>query len=413
MDAERMLEQARDLRVAGRTPEAVDLLRGGLASGVRAPSERAALLRELSEAHLRAGDWTAAHTAIDEGLALLGQEERKQQPDLWAARTERKAWTLFREGKLEEAYAVAVPLQSEPIGDPLVRAALHNTLAGIEWNIGRPMNAAKNIESAMALFTQAGDRFGAANAQTNLGILEYTIGRWSAAEKLFASSEALRESIGAQAGRAANLLNLGLLRLAMGDHVQSRQNLARARRIAEETQEPYDAARAEIALGHLDLVESNLDEACRRLDAVLADRGCQCDDDVIQASWLKALVECSRGGAQRALEIAEEARKLAHEHELVESEADCCRALATAYARLNDRARAAELLRDSIDLSAKVSDPYRHGLAVLDLGLLYAQDRRVDEARANFAQAERVFLNLGARFDCERARNARAQIDQA
>jgi tetratricopeptide (TPR) repeat protein len=389
-----LLTQSRELRMQGRLGEAVNLLVSHLHDKDEMHAVQIALQKELAELHLRAGRWDHAIHAIDTALALLGDADSRVQAPL----NERKAWALFRKGNTREALALATSIERE-LTEPQSLAGLYNTMGGIAWQSGKCGDAFKHTSRAAGFFEEAGDRFGAAAAHTNLGVLAYQQGRWSTAEQHFAAADKIRTEIGCVAGRAVNLLNLGVLRMSMGDHAQARLNLEEALAAARQASEPYDANRAEIALAQLDLLEQKLDDACRHLDNVLETRDCVCDDDVVQASWIKALVECDRGGAERGVAIAKEARETARRHQLIESEADCCRALAAAYCRTKQHDAATEMLDESIRLSSEAGDSYRRGLALLDRGVLHRD-------RANVEEAARVFDQLGARYDFDRAKAA-------
>lgn len=389
-----LLDHARTLRLTGRVGEAAELLASHLHTREEKLSARLALLHELAEQQLRAGKWDAAIRSIDDALELADDDESRWKLE------ERKAWALFRKGHLREARAAAESLNGS-LTDAKSRAGLHNTLGGIAWQAGRCDDAFQHVSRAAAYFEEAGDRFGAATAHTNLGVLAYSQGRWSTAEQHFAAADQVRDDLGCIAGRAVNLLNLGLLRMAMGDHVQARENLEDAVRFARQAAEPYDESRAEIALAQLDLLQSRFDDASAHLESVLAARESINDDDVVQASWMKALVECDRGAVQQGMRLAEEARQIARGHNLLESEADCCRALASAYARSQQEEMASELLDEAIRLAA--GDPYRRGLALLDKAVLRRDRENLDEAT-------RLFEQLGARYDLRRAEDVRAQM---
>ena len=390
-----LLAQARTLRLRGRVGEAAQLLATHLRTRDEQIAARVALLHELAELQLRAGKWDAAIRSADEAIGLAESDEER------FALEERKAWALFRKGALRDALRLAAPLEQALTGTQS-RANLHNTLGGIAWQSGRCEEAFHHVSRAAAYYEESGDRFGAASAHTNLGVLAYTQGRWSTAEQHFAAADKLRDDLGCIAGRAVNLLNLGLLRMSMGDHVQARRNLEDAMRFGRDADEPYDASRAEIALAQLDLLERRIEDAGTHIESVLGREGIS-DDDLVQASWLKAMIECDRGAFHSGMKLAEEARRIAREHQLIESEVDCCRALASAYVRADQEEMAASLLDEAIRLAAAAGDPYRRGLALLDRAALR-------HSRENLDEATRLFEQLGARYDLKRADDMREQM---
>ncbi len=294
--------------------------------------------------------------------------------------------------------------------------------ARVAWHEGRLDVAIDDVERAITLFARANDRCGMANTKTNLGVLFLTNGEWDKATDALRESEEIRQSIDWTTGLSSNLLNLGWLLALRGERVEARQKLDESLRIASETGEEYDIAHAELALAYLDFLEDQVTDACRHLDSLLLYRDSISDGEVIQAQWLRALIECSQGSPERGVLLATEARQLARDSRLVDSEVDACRALGVAHARCENFEEAERYLAESADLADRRGDPYRRGLALLELGLLYERaagrqpsgvERWRGEVQKQVEEAGRLFRRLGARIEIARTEELRSRVATA
>jgi tetratricopeptide (TPR) repeat protein len=412
-----ILERARTLKAAGQLSEAATFLEGSLTT---APTtEHVDLLRELADVRAKQGAWNDADTRVGEALRLAEGDDIAT-----ALLLERRAWIYFRQGRLREAEQLARKILGNLDEDkyPAVAAALHNTIAGITWRLGNLANAIPDLARASDLFERAGDRCGTANAKTNLGVIYLTNGEWEKAARALKESETIRHEIGWVTGRSSNLLNLGWLEAVRGDRDDARKHLSESLKIATDAGEEYDIAHAELALAYLDFLEERVDDACKHIDSVLGRDACICDDDRVQAQWLKALIECDRGGAEKGVALASEARQLAQKSQLIESEADSCRALGIAQGRCENFEEAERSLTESAELAQRAGDPYRRALALLELALLYERaaarqpsgpQRWRKEVQTQLDEATRVFNGLGARIDFERAEKLRSRVGNA
>ena len=405
-DAGNNLELARKWKSAGRLADAAGLLEQTLADSP--DGFRVETLRELADIHAKRGAWGDAEKRIDEALSVPGISTQ------WRARLlERRAWILFRQEKFDEAERLAheVIHDLDEASDPATAASLHNTLAGAAWRKAECDVAASEVERAATLYERAHEPCGSANAMTNLGVLHLTQGEWQKAAVAFAESEKIRRSNALIPGRSANLLSLGWLEAIRGNRAQAREHLDESRRVANEADEQYDVTHADLALAYLDVLESRLDDACRHLEPVLQRQDLLCDGDLAQTQWLQALIQCDRGGHERAVDLALKARDTARSRNLPECQIDAARALGIAYERCEKFPDAEKVLTESAELAERVRDPYRRGLALLELGRLYegAADRR-DAARERVDEATAVFERLGARCDYDRAQALRLRM---
>ena len=123
---------------------------------------------------------------------------------------------------------------------------------------------------------------------------------------------------------------------------------------------------------------------------------------------------------QRGSGLAGQALELAQEAKLQAEEANCYRTLGILSGRAGQYDQAETYLRSSVELSAKQNDPYRQGLALLELGRLYlALAQAGDSSSTNWpaqasstlTEAAEKFEALGAAYDLQVTRQALSQIE--
>lgn len=376
-----------------------------------APRDHAALLKKLAGIELARGGWTEALQHLDEALRVLSSDDSASAQRIRDGLSERRAWTLFRQGDLTGAKELAEATLARLIDEthPEVVAGLYNTLGGIAWQQGRQAEAIALTSRAADLYERSGDDAGAATARANVGILLFSAGRWSEAEQQFSRADGMRKAIGWDSERPRGLVNLAILEMAQGKRDAARRDLTEAMQLSARLGQRYVSARAELALAHLELLDGHCDNARRHIDAA-SSSACLCEDDEVQAAWLQALVECDTGTPDRGVELAERARTIAQDAGLLESEADCCRALGVAYRRSKRHADAERTLSDAVALAERSGNHYQRALALLELGEVCHETAAPDRARTSVGEAAEVFRSLGATADLMRANTLRQAL---
>jgi tetratricopeptide (TPR) repeat protein len=401
--------KAAKLRAGGELHEAERLLDTALKQSTLEDSERALLLTEAAQVALRKGNWPAAKTLLDEALGLVSVTGDLGEFSTWATASERKAWLLFREGKLPQSRIVAesllFELQRQNDNDPKLLAGIHNTLGGIAWHEGRHEVAFGHTRQSAELFREAHDASGAANAFANLGVLEYARGDWAQATRDFLESERIRTENGIVEGRATVVFNLGVIDMVAGDYDAARRRFNDGLNLARQTGETYECGRIAMTLAHLSVLEQRFEEAHRLLQDVASSESMS-DDDRLQASWLNALVECNRGAPEQAIAIASLARDTAKRWGLTEAELDSCRALGTSYRRAGRYAEAEQVLLEAVQLADKLGDSYRRAMVLLELGTVRTEAQK--DPNACLDEASAAFEQLGADANVKRARALRS-----
>jgi len=381
------------------------------------------VLRELADIRQREGALDDSIAYLEDGLAVLGAVGAQKYRQHWCALVDRMSWVRFRQGRIEEAYALAnaatLGLDSQNMDDPATLASLYNTLGGILWQRGDLATAIGYVERSLNLYQAMGYSWGVARAYTNLGILYYARGVWRKAAESFERSDAIRRDIGYIPELANNLLNLGLLRMAMGDHDLAWRSLEESLAISQRLGDDYGIVRAQIGLAHLAVVQERFAEAEAHL-VVANQHGDACgEDERIQVLWLQALVLTETGDLHSGLEFAGQAVEMARKAEITETDAECRRVLGILRARAGEYMQAESLLHEAVELSRRRSDSYQQGLALLHLGHLYvrlASGTGPDQAEwyvkalMAYAQAIDLFKLIGAAYDLQLAESALEQV---
>jgi hypothetical protein len=169
--------------------------------------------------------------------------------------------------------------------------------------------------------------------------------------------------------------------------------------------EALDIIHARIALAHLSIVKSDFEEAAKHLAAVRDQRKDLTPDDLVQSLWLEALVTAEDRGLDAGVEVATQALRVAMSNGVHDSAADSLRTLGILEARGKNYPQAESLLRDSVAESEAARDPYRASLALMELGMIFDETGRRDDAGRMLNQARGVFERLGASRDLERLRS--------
>jgi tetratricopeptide (TPR) repeat protein len=329
------------------------------------------------------------------------------------------AWIRFRQGQLEEAAALAhfatADLTVENARDPIRLASLYNTLGGICWQQGKLGQAVSHVEGSLQLHKRSGYLWGQAIAYGNLGILYDALGKWPRSVEYYKQACNLQEKIGDRQHQVTTVINLATMHMQLGKHEAAWQDLETGLAIARQLGDTWGTAVCQVNMAELALIRPDLELAKGHAEEALglADE-IGSSEIQVQARCCLALslagteLETSLGLAGQALEMAQEAK-------LQAEEANCYRTLGILARRAGRHDEAETYLRSSVELSAKQNDPYRQGLALLELGRLHfdlaqaddAPDMTItDQAASSLNEATEKFEALGAEHDLQLAQLA-------
>jgi predicted ATPase/class 3 adenylate cyclase/Tfp pilus assembly protein PilF len=366
-------------------------------------------LSELADLRHREGASEEAVEYLKASLTTIDTQGRQDYLPLWRTAVDRMAWVRFHQGKLDEAFALAssaaMSVDLEQSEDPITLASLYNTLGGVLWQQGNLSEAITYVGRSLRLYERIDYQWGMANAYGNLGVLHYTLGDWSSAADILTRAEMLQKRVGDLQHRAITLNNLGTLRMAMGQHKASLQDLESSLGIFERLGDAWGAAQVHVGMARLALIQSRFADAIAHADA-----GLRMIDTAgaygVEARWIMAL-GLAETDFSRGLSEAEAALHAAQETNLPELEADCRRALGMLYARAGNYLQAESLLRESIDICLRANMPHARGLALAELGKVYANSARQQTEREDWSaralstyhEAAEQFRQLGAAYD--------------
>ncbi len=385
-------------------------------------------LRQLADVRQREGIYDRALAYLETGLQALGEDGAPQEPGLWRSLLDRMAWIWFRQGQLDEAFALAskatAGLDPAQTSDPIRLASLYNTLGGISWHQGNLDEAIGYVERSLDLYESLGYLWGTAIAYGNLGILYYVLGNWSRATEYYERAFAVQQIIGSPEAQAVSFDNLGLLHMAMGQHDAARRELEAGLSIRQRLGETWGTAQSHVNLAHLALVQFRFEEAAKHAEAAMSLSDAINSAEIqVPANWCLAMIQAERGELEAGLQTAEHALELAQTAQFMEGETDCRRVLGILHARAGQPAQAETHLQDSLELCRKQNARYRQGLALLELGRVLQDRIRADQplnnnrwqakALAVLGEASGLFRSLGAAYDLRMAQVTLEQIESA
>jgi predicted ATPase/class 3 adenylate cyclase len=378
-------------------------------------------LRELADIRVREGAPDRAIHHLQAGLDALGERGEQKFSSLWRLLMDRMAWVRFRQGKLDEAFRLAssatLRLDTDEKDDPTTLASLYNTLGGVLWQQGNASEAISYVERSLKLYNSLGHSWGMANAYTNLGVLYVTQGDWPKAARTLEKGEALQVQIGDLQNRAVTLNNLGVLRQWMGDHAAARGDLETSLSIRRRLGDAWGIGQTLGNLARLAVIQCHFGDAAAYLEEALSLSEALGAYEA-EVRWLLALVQAEED-VQKGLESAQEALAIAQATEFTEAEVECRRVLGVLHARAGDYLEAEVLLRESVDLCIQLDTPYSQGLALSELGRLYAhlagngsssQAEWHVKALTSYSEAVKIFQSLGAAHDLKMAQSALSQL---
>jgi len=383
-------------------------------------------ISELADALARSGDLDAAIDKLQTGMELLEPQGRQKHPDHWRKLADRAAWTLFRQGKIQESTELAESALDHAElwkqDDPMILANIYNTLGGIHWMQSNHLEAIQCVQNSLEIYDKLKYHWGLAVAYTNMGILHYSLGRWQIAVDSFYKADDIRREFGYMTERPTNLKNLGEALIGLGDHVQAREKLETSREFSYRLGMNLVAAYAEIGLCRLSIIENNISEASDRLDAakeLLGTPDHEIDDRSAQILFLESLIEGEKGNFDTGIDRAKKAYQIAKQGGYTEEHIDAMRALGTLYHHRGDYPQAEEWLINSRELAQDGNDRYRIGKASYQLGKLYQSQYDPQSSKSKdtnnlatqaFNFASEQFQSLGARYDLYLTLEARAKM---
>ncbi len=384
-------------------------------------------LREMADIQARKSNFETAIAYLEAGIDSLGAAGAETYPYFYRSIMERIVFIRFRQGKLDEAFDLAQILLIDTSHDktetPVILANLYNTLGGISWQQGNLDSAIHYVKQGLAIYETLNYTWGMANALNNLGILYAQQGNWQQTIHYWEKTLTLRREIGDIQNQAINLLNLGQLRVSVGEHELARADLHNALAIANRLDDAFIKARVHASLARIALMNQRIDSANQHIQTSksLADHIGGTDIQV-EARWINGMVQAQQNQFEVGLKTVANALQMAKDAGLVEAEADCLRVYGILHTKTNQYQIAETYFRESIELSLQINDPYRQGLASVEIGRLYtalmhASLRSAAEwhsrAQNTLNEAITIFSRLGAKYDLKQAKSVLKELNES
>ncbi|HEV2763589.1 MAG TPA: sigma 54-interacting transcriptional regulator, partial [Pyrinomonadaceae bacterium] len=289
----------------------------------------------------------------------------------------------------------------------------YGNMAGICWFLKRPHDGIRYLEKAIDYYERTDHKTNAAVGYNNLGINLVLVGKWERAHEVLKRALALAFEADEHGRQVPTILSsVGELRMLRGDLDEALATLERAHELAKKNGAKWYIAQASRTHGRCHLVAGHAEQA-RELarDALalaesLGDKHAFCE-----AGLLLAEAHLDLGDEDDCAAQLREVRR-----RTTDSVADLLYAGETQ--RLSgllalskgDETKAAQHLGRSLSIFEMLGDRYRHARAHYELGLAHAP-ARPERAAERFTHAARVFRELGARLDAERAEAALLKLN--
>lgn len=377
-------------------------------------------LQEMADIQARQANYDQAIEYLEAGLEALGEKGYERHPRLYRAISERIVFVLFRQGQLTEAFDLAQVTVADMLADPdpdlVILANLYNTMGGISWQQGKFDAAVQFVKESLQRYELLNYVWGKAHVFNNLGILKGQQGDWPQTERYWEQALSLRQEIGDVQNEAMTLLNLSQLRLSMGDFEKATSDLDDALEILHRLNDLFGIARAYTLQAQAALHRGEIAQAVEQIQKALelADQvGGQ--EICIEARWVQALVLAEQDQLMSGQEAATRALRMAREAGLRPLEVDCLRVVGALLARGGNYLESEEHLRQSWEISRQLNDPYKQGLALLEMGLIYQTLWGVGQelpaawhgrCQTALEGAAEILGPLGAKFHQERVETA-------
>ncbi len=374
------------------------------------PSDLLNGLWELADVQQREGNYVDAAANLEAGIELLKDLGYKKRSGHFLTMLERLAFVRFRQGQLDEALKLAheaiSDLSLDKPNQPVTTAHLLNTLGGITWQLGNINEAHRYVEQSLKLYEQLGYIWGIAQAYSNLGVLNAELGNWSKTIENWESSLELRRGTGDVLGQATAQCNIGQLRIMMGELEKAGEQLNKSLKLFQKLGDSWGSGQAYINLAMLALVEDQIDEA-EEFAKIAYDLANSVEGQVlqIQSRGILAQVQEKKGHHKQSIATVDEALQLAKTAGLMEAEAESLRIMGVLLTAQSSFVEAETTLKQSVELSDQLNNPYSRGMSLLSLGeLYYTKALETDQSKADWllqavetlAQAKDILESLGA-----------------
>jgi len=216
-------------------------------------------------------EWVAALEPERGNLRAALTWSRDHGEPEWLLRLAGGVWRFWWvTGDLDEGSSwVETALKHDRGNNPALRAAGLEGAAGLAWAKGDLEGASEHAESALPLFTTAGDHRGEEAALTVLGLIALARGDYERGRTEFERSRELAEKYGPRSTLAVSYHNLASVAYGERDLEQATQLYRRARALFEQDVDAYGAALSDLYLGLVAAESGRYEDAAVQLGEAL------------------------------------------------------------------------------------------------------------------------------------------------
>ncbi len=362
------------------------------------PQRSLHVLRKSMDAALNVGDLVLTEELLHQAFDLLDSDigiapddrQRELAPVLG-----RQACLFTQRSAYKDALRVAKHAFTvlAVTDDHREVANLQTTMGVCHYRLGRLDKAEEFYLDALATYRRIDDKLGMAILYNNLALLLKNACRWERALDHQAKSIRMADAHGATHLLARLYLNEGIILRKAERHGEARASLEKSLRLARSLGDVDRQAKANLALGYLEMLDGNLVRAEEMIleGKHLSDQSGFLREATIADEYMGDIL-LRRGEYDRALYNyglgLERTREIGTVTDL---EGELLRRCAEAYALQGAWDKAAETAKAAIAVCASCGEDYEIGFCHLALGTACVSLDQLDEADEAFREAERVF----------------------
>jgi len=195
------------------------------------------------------GATSGARALYLQGVRLLAADDAYAQ-DRRLPQTRRRAARLGRSREALAHFAEMLRVAWR-LDLPAKGGAAHSRIGRIHRSLGDYRLALQHLDMAHLLFDLAGDRPGVAASLDDIGRVNYLIGRPDEAIRCHQAALAIREELHDQRGKALTLSWMGLVEAHIGELGRAQQSFQEALLISKTTRDPHGVVFSLLNLGSL------------------------------------------------------------------------------------------------------------------------------------------------------------------
>jgi tetratricopeptide (TPR) repeat protein len=281
--------------------------------------------------------------------------------------------------------------------DPAAEASALIMLAAALAAQGQLLAAARQLDQALLLCRDLGDRRGEARALANLGAVSYCRGQYERAAVYDRQALALCRRMGDRTIEARAMVNLGVIDLRQGRNRQAKGRLRQSMALYRVAGVIVGEASVRASLGELEMREGHYEQAAAHLNRALAlcrETGNRMCEAMTLARL--GLVMLAKGRYHEATSDLRRALDLHKQLGDRSGQAEALNGLGDTLLAANNPRDATTYHADALELATRAGDTYQQARAHSGLASAYKAIGNTEQAIRHWQEAHIQFANLGA-----------------